>query len=64
LESRSFFGFYSPIALPVLNAPPPEFPQFGMPAELRSQHDAAPPVQLQYPGERRAAAAMPLPELR
>jgi len=37
-------------------------PQFRMPAvrnapELRSQHDAAPPVQLQYPGERRAAAA-------
>jgi len=42
-------------------------PQFRMPAvrnapELRSQHDAAPPVQLLYPGERRAAAAMPLPE--
>jgi len=42
-------------------------PQFRMPAvwnapELRSQHDAALPVQLQYPGERRAAAAMPLPE--
>jgi len=41
-------------------------PQFRTPAvpnapivrnapELRSQHDAAPPVQLQYPGERRAA---------
>ena len=49
-------GFYGPIA-----------PQFRMPPvrnapELRSQHDAVPPVQLQYPGERRAAAAMPLPE--
>jgi len=33
-----------------------------MPPELRSQHDTAPPVQLQYHGERRAAAAMPLPE--
>ena len=27
------------------------------PPELRSQHDAAPPVELQYPGERRAAAS-------
>ena len=44
-------GFYGPIALPVPNAP-----------ELRSQHDAAPPVQLQYSGERCAAAAAPLPE--
>ena len=48
-------------------APSSERPQFGMPPvrnapELRLQHDAAPPVQLQYPGERRAAAAMPLPE--
>jgi len=30
--------------------------------ELRSQQDAAPPVQLQYPGERRAAAAVTMPE--
>jgi len=30
--------------------------------ELRSQHNAAPPVQLQYPGERRTAAAIQLPE--
>jgi len=44
-------GFYGPIAHPVPNAP-----------ELRSQHDVAQPVQLQYSGERRAAAAMPLPE--
>ena len=44
-------GFYGPIAPAVPNAP-----------ELRSQHDAAPPVQLQYSGERRAAAAMPLPK--
>jgi len=45
-------------------APSSERPQFGMPSvrnapELRSQHDAAPPVQLQYPGEHHAAAAMP-----
>jgi len=41
--------------------------QFRMPPvrnarELRSHHDTASPVQLQYPGERRAAAAVPLPE--
>jgi len=30
--------------------------------ELRSQHDATPPVQLQYPSECHAAAAMKLPE--
>jgi len=52
-------GFYDPIASPVPN----ERPQFRMPAvrnapELRSQHNAEP----QYPGERRAAAAMSLPE--
>jgi len=44
-------GFYGPIAPPGPNAP-----------ELRSQHVAAAPVQLEYPGERRAAAAVPLPE--
>jgi len=33
-----------------------------MPPELRSQHAAAAPVQLEYPGEPRAAAAVPLPE--
>jgi len=44
-------GFYSPIAPPVPNAP-----------ELRSLHAAAPPVQSEYPVERRAAAAVPLPE--
>jgi len=48
-------------------APSSERPQFRIPAvrnapKVRSQHDAAPPVQLQYPGERRAAAAVPLPE--
>jgi len=53
-------GFYGQIAPPVPNAPSSECPQFGMP-ELRSQHDAAPLVQLQYLGERRAAAAMPVP---
>ena len=37
---------------PVRNAP-----------ELRLQYDAAPPVQLLYPGEHRAAAAMRLPEV-
>jgi len=36
---------------PVRNAP-----------ELRSLHAAAPPVQSEYPAERRAAAAVPLPE--
>jgi len=30
--------------------------------KLRSLHAAAPPVQSKYPGERRAAAAVPLPE--
>jgi len=49
-------GFYGPIAPPVPNAPSSECPK------LRSQHHAAPPVQLQYPGERHAAAAVPLPE--
>jgi len=49
-------GFYGPIAPPVPNAPSSECP------ELRSQHDAAPPVQLQYPGERRAAVAVAFPE--
>jgi len=37
--------------LPVPNTP-----------ELRSLHAAAPPVQSEYPVERRAAAAVPLPE--
>ena len=46
-------GFYSPIAPTVPNAP------FGM---SPSQHAAVVPVQLEYPGERRAAAAVPLPE--
>ena len=43
--------FYGPIAPSVPNAP-----------ELWSQHAAAAPVQLDNPGERRAAAAVPLPE--
>jgi len=45
-------GFYGPIAPPVPNAP-----------ELRSLYAAAPPDQSGYPAERRAAAAVPLPEL-
>jgi len=49
-------GFYGPIAPPVSNAPSSECP------ELRSLHAAAPPVQSEYPTERRAAAAAPLPE--
>jgi len=44
-------SFYGPIVPPVLNAP-----------ELRSLHATAPPVQSEYPTERRAAAAVPLPE--
>jgi len=49
-------------------APSSERPHFRIPAvrnapELRSQHNAAPPVQLQYPGKRLAAAAMPLPRI-
>jgi len=32
-------------------------PQFRMPPELRSLHAAAPPVQSEYPAQRRAAAA-------
>ena len=44
-------GFYGPIAPPVPNA-----------LELRSLYAAAPPVQSEYPDERRAAAAVPLPE--
>jgi len=44
-------GFYSPIAPPVGNA-----------HELRSLHDTTPPVQSEYPAERGAAAAVPLPE--
>ena len=44
-------GLYGPIAPPVRNAP-----------ELRSLHAAAPPVQSEYPAERRAAVAVPLPE--
>jgi len=45
-------GFYGPIVPPVPNAP-----------ELRSLHAATPPVQSEYPDERHAAAAVPLPEL-
>jgi len=45
-------GFYGPIAPPVPNAP-----------ELRSLHAAVAPVQSEYPAERRAAAAVSLPEL-
>jgi len=41
-------GFYGPIGPPVW--------------ELRSLHATAPPVQSEYPIERRAAAAVPLPE--
>ena len=44
-------GFYGPIAPQVLNAP-----------KLWSLHAAAPPVQSEYPAERRAAAAVPLLE--
>jgi len=44
-------GFYGPIAPPVPNAP-----------EVRSQHNATPPVQFEYPRQRRAAAAVLLPE--
>jgi len=48
-------------------APSSERPQFRMPPvlnapELRSLHAAAPPVQPECPAERRAAAAVPLPE--
>jgi len=49
-------GFYGPIAPPVPNAPVRNA------HKLRSQHDATPPDQTEYPGERRAAAAVPLPE--
>ena len=44
-------GFYGPVAPPVPNAP-----------ELRSLPAAAPLVQSEYPAERRAAAAVTLPE--
>ena len=50
-------GFYGPIAPPVPNAPSSECP------ELRSLHAATPSVQSEYPVERRAAAAVQLPEL-
>ena len=43
--------FLRPDCAPVPNAP-----------ALRSPHTAAPPVQSEYPAERRAAAAVPLPE--
>ena len=50
-------GFYGPTA-------PPEFrmPAVRNAPDLRSQRDAAPPVQSEYPADRRAAAAVPLPE--
>jgi len=44
-------GFYGPIVPAVPNVP-----------ELRSLNAAAPPVQSEYPAERRAAAAVPMPE--
>ena len=44
-------GFYGPIAPLVRNAP-----------ELWSLHAATPPVQAEYPADRRAAAAVPLLE--
>ena len=51
-------GFYGPIAPPFPNAP-----SFVSSApELRSLHAAAPPVQSEYPADRRTAAAVPLPE--
>ena len=50
-NSNKPVGFYGPIAPPVWNVP-----------ELRSLHAATPPVQSEYPAERRAAAAVPLPE--
>jgi len=37
-------------------------PPVGNAPELRSLHAAAPPVQSEYPAERRAAAAVLLPE--
>jgi len=49
-------GFYGPIAPPVPNAPVPNA------RELRSLHADTQPVQSEYPTERRAAAAVPLPE--
>jgi len=60
LTKAKLVGFYGPIAPPVPNAPSSECPQFGMPPSFDR---STPPVQLQYPGERRAAAAKPLPEL-
>jgi len=51
-NKHKLVGFYGPIVPPVPNAP-----------ELRSLHAAAPPVQSEYPAERRGAAAVPLPEL-
>ena len=48
-------GFYGPIASPVPNAPVPNA------SELRSLHADTRPVQSEYPAERRAAAAVPLP---
>jgi len=57
IKQHKLVGFYGFIAPPVPNAPNSECPQLGMP---QSFDRCVPPVQSEYPAERRAAAAVPL----